>query len=150
MKWTIRIPSLACAATISCLTVASAAAEIAATPWPSAPAPLGALVEQAWRSNLALAGEVIEIDRATARLAEARSYFLPRIDLAARYTIADGGRTIDVPVGDLLNGAYATLNHYLAGQGQPARFSPVARSLVLSRLVTPVMYSLLPPPGPVS
>lgn len=112
------------------LPFAGAMASFAQAPWPSAPAPLDALVEEALRSNLALAGQSIEVDRAAARLAEARSRFLPRIDLAARYTVADGGRTIDVPVGDLLNGAYATLNQYLASQGLPPRFGQVANQSI--------------------
>jgi outer membrane protein TolC len=94
----------------------------AAPTWPAAPATLENLAAEGWRSNLALAGEAIELERAAARLEEARSHFLPRLDLAARYSRADGGRTIDFPTGDLLNGAYATLNQYLAAQGQPARF----------------------------
>jgi len=98
--------------------------------WPAVPAPLDELVEQAWRSNLALAGQSVEVERAAARLVEARSRFLPRLDLAARYSVADGGRTIDVPIGDLLNGAYATLNQYLAGQGLPPRFGPVANQSI--------------------
>lgn len=92
------------------------------SPWPTLPAPVADLVNEAYRSNLALAGESLEVERAAARLAEVRSRFQPRLDLAARYSVADGGRTIDFPVGDLLNGAYATLNQFLATQGQPARF----------------------------
>ncbi|MBI3884889.1 MAG: TolC family protein [Opitutae bacterium] len=100
--------------------------EAPAPAWPAAPAALDALVGEAFRANLALAGEALEVERAAARLAQARSYFFPRLDLAARYSRAEGGRTIDFPVGDLLNGAYATLNQLLAAQGQPARFPPVA------------------------
>lgn len=111
-----------------CVLVSSAraAAPSSAGGWPDAPAALGALVDEALRSNLALAGESLEVERAAARLAEARSHFLPRLDLAARYSRADGGRTFDFPAGDLLNGAYATLNQYLASQGQPARFPTIA------------------------
>lgn len=90
--------------------------------WPAPPAAVEALVAEAFHSNLALAGESLEVERAAARLAEARSHFLPRLDLSARYSVADGGRTIDLPLGDLLNGAYATLNQYLVSQGQSARF----------------------------
>jgi outer membrane protein TolC len=106
------------------------------SPWPSPPATVEALVAEAWQSNLALAGESLEVERAAARLAEARSHFLPRLDLSARYSVADGGRTIDLPLGDLLNGAYATLNQYLVFQGQPARFPTIENqsiSLLRSR-----------------
>lgn len=113
---------------LALVTAASAAAPTPAPPmpsWPAPPAAVEALVAEAWRSNLALAGESLEVERAAARLAEARSHFLPRLDLSARYSVADGGRTIDLPLGDLLNGAYATLNQYLVSQGQPARFPTV-------------------------
>ena len=124
------LPRAACASLVLSAAIASATSASAANSWPVAPPPLDALVEQAWRSNLALAGQAVEVDRAAARLAEARSRFLPRVDFAARYTLADGGRTIDVPIGDLLNGAYATLNQYLAGQGQSPRFGPVANQSI--------------------
>jgi outer membrane protein len=93
--------------------------------WPAAPEPVQSLVGQALRSNLALAGESIELERASARLDEARGAMLPRLDAYARYSEATGGRAIDVPVGDLLNGAYATLNQFLASQGQAPRFGTI-------------------------
>lgn len=43
-------------------------------------------------------------------LKEAKSLFLPSINFYGAYTIADGGRRIDIPVGDLLNPVYKTLN----------------------------------------
>lgn len=93
-----------------------------AADWPAPPPAVAALTVEARTANLALAARAIDVEAAAARLAAARSHFLPRLDLAARYTVADGGRTIDLPVGDLLNGAYGTLNAYLASQGQPPRF----------------------------
>src|SRR5690606_10567383 len=47
------------------------------------------------------------------------------VALQARYTRADGGRDIDLPIGTLLNPAYQTLNELLEAQGQPPRFSPL-------------------------
>lgn len=102
----------------------------AAVAWPQAPAPVERLVEEALRSNLALGGENLEVERAAAQLDAARGAFLPRLDANARYSEATGGRTIDVPVGDLLNGAYSTLNQLLAAEGQAARFSPVANQSI--------------------
>jgi len=43
-------------------------------------------------------------------LKEAKSLFLPAVGFNAAYTVADGGRRIDFPVGDLLNPVYKTLN----------------------------------------
>ena len=49
-----------------------------------------------------------------------------RSSLDARYTRAEGGREIDVPLGTLLNPVYSTLNDLLAAQGQPAQFPQIA------------------------
>jgi len=43
-------------------------------------------------------------------LKEAKSLFLPSVGFNATYTLAGGGRTVDFPVGDLLNPVYKTLN----------------------------------------
>jgi len=45
-----------------------------------------------------------------AALKEARGLFFPDISFNARYTLAEGGRMIEFPVGDLLNPVYSTLN----------------------------------------
>ncbi len=82
-------------------------------------------IAEAMQSNLALQGQQIEVLRAEAALKAARARFLPELALQARYTRADGGRTIDVPIGTLFNPAYQTLNELLAAQGQPPRFAPI-------------------------
>src|SRR5687768_18561568 len=43
-------------------------------------------------------------------LKEAKSLFLPSVGFNATYTLADGGRTVDILVGDLVNPVYRTLN----------------------------------------
>lgn len=82
-------------------------------------------VSLALTDNLALQGRQLEVERAKAALAAARARFLPELSLQARYTLADGGRQIEFPVGTLLNPAYQTLNELLAAQGQPPRFEPL-------------------------
>ncbi len=44
---------------------------------------------------------------------------MPQLDLKARYSVADGGRTIDFPAGNLLNPVYATLNQLTGTQQFP-------------------------------
>jgi outer membrane protein TolC len=65
------------------------------------------------------------VQQRLAALDQARARYLPVIDFAARYSVADGGRTIDFPVGDLLNPVYATLDEMLVAQGQPPQFPRV-------------------------
>jgi len=50
---------------------------------------------------------------------------LPSLSLNARYTRAEGGRTIEFPAGDLLNGVYATLNRYLEEHGESPQFPQI-------------------------
>jgi outer membrane protein len=83
-------------------------------------------VQSGLASNLALANQDIEVDKSRAALAAARARFFPELALAARYTRADGGRQIDLPVGQLLNPAYQTLNELLLANGGVARFGAIA------------------------
>lgn len=83
-------------------------------------------VAEGLHSNLALQGQTLEVDKAAEALAEARARFFPQLSFEARYTRADGGRVIDVPLGTALNSAYSTLNELLVAQGQPARFPQIS------------------------
>ncbi|MFO0334342.1 MAG: TolC family protein [Pseudomonadota bacterium] len=80
------------------------------------------LVAEALGANLELEASNAVVARRLAALDEARARYYPALDLAARYSRADGGRTIQFPVGDLLNPVYATLNQ-LTGQ---SRFPAIA------------------------
>ncbi len=78
-----------------------------------APAIVERYVSEAFAANLALQQKKFDADTACARLAAAHSLYYPQLDFEARYTLAEGGRTIDVPMGDLLNPVYRTLNDML-------------------------------------
>ncbi len=60
--------------------------------------------------NLVLKERNISIEQSLLALEDAKSYFLPAVDFGATYNLANGGRTINFPLGDLLNGVYSTLN----------------------------------------
>jgi outer membrane protein len=74
----------------------------------------GGILEQYIRlgldSNLALHQRNFDLERSRLDLKRARSLFYPQAGFSSQYTLATGGRTIDIPIGDLLNGAYSTLN----------------------------------------
>jgi outer membrane protein len=61
-------------------------------------------------SNLALHQRNFDLQRARLDLNRARSLFYPQATFSSQYTLADGGRTQEIPIGDLLNGVYSTLN----------------------------------------
>lgn len=80
------------------------------------------LLDDALTANLELRAGGASVQQRLAALDQARARYLPVLDVATRYTVADGGRTIEFPVGDLLNPVYATLDDMLVAGGQPARF----------------------------
>lgn len=86
---------------------------------------LGDYIAQGLGSNLTLEQQDISYERSVQALAEARGAFLPALSLDARYTRADGGRSIDVPIGTLINPVYATLNQLTQSSAMPTTFSPV-------------------------
>ncbi len=67
-------------------------------------------VKEALENNLALKQKYSIYEKSIYEKKEAQALFYPNISLNARYTVAEGGRTIDFPVGDLLNPVYQTLN----------------------------------------
>ncbi len=70
-------------------------------------------------NNLALKQKQAGYEKSLEALSEARSLFYPNISFNARYTVSEGGRVIDFPVGDLLNPVYATLNALTSSQNFP-------------------------------
>lgn len=61
-------------------------------------------------NNLVLKQKQSGYSKSIEALREARGLFYPNISFSARYTLSQGGRVIDFPVGDLLNQVYSTLN----------------------------------------
>src|SRR5579863_6852626 len=66
------------------------------------------LVADALAANLELDAAGGGVAQRLAALDQAKALYLPSLDFSARYTRANGGRSIDFPVGDLLNPVYAT------------------------------------------
>ena len=61
-------------------------------------------------SNLSIKQQNLGLQKSIYALQEAKSLFAPEIGIDANYTKAAGGRTIEIPLGDLLNQTYSTLN----------------------------------------
>ena len=61
-------------------------------------------------SNLALRQQSFDLQKAQLDLKRAKTLFYPQANVSSQYTLANGGRTQDIPIGDLLNGVYSTLN----------------------------------------
>jgi outer membrane protein TolC len=72
---------------------------------------LNEYIKYGLENNLALQQKQLNYTKSLEALREAKGLFYPDISLQARYTLSDGGRVIDFPVGDLLNPVYFTLNN---------------------------------------
>jgi len=70
-------------------------------------------------SNLVLIQKDLSMKRALNGLEVARSLYLPDITFDLTYSHADGGRSIDLPIGDMLNPVYATLNQLTESNNFP-------------------------------
>ena len=96
--------------------------------------PLGAVIDEYVReglaSNLSLKAQSLEVERSAAALDAAQARYFPEVGFAARYSRSEGGRTIDLPLGDALNPAYQTLNELLIAQGQAPRFPTVQNETI--------------------
>ncbi len=68
------------------------------------------MISDAWENNDQLKSINFQLESAAHYLKEAKSMFGPSVVFGTEYTLAAGGRTIDFPVGDLLNPVYSTLN----------------------------------------
>ena len=110
-NYTLEIPyvHLPAVLTVICMLFAAAVAKAEATPG-SVEEAVDGLVADALQANLELEGAGANVAQRVAALDQARALYLPSLDLSARYSRASGGRTIDFPVGDLLNPVYASLN----------------------------------------
>ncbi len=69
-----------------------------------------AYIQDALNRNESIRQQQFLLERNLAALKEARALFWPSVYAGATYTVAAGGRTVDFPVGDLLNPVYQTLN----------------------------------------
>ncbi len=96
-------------------------------------------------NNLALQQKQSGYEKSIEALKEARGLFYPDVSFMARYSVAEGGRTIDFPVGDFLNPVYFTLNSLLASNifpvvdNQEIKFLRPHEQETKLRLIQPVL-----------
>ena len=87
--------------------------------------PVESWVVAALSSNLSLQAESTSVESALRAIDLARSALRPNVELQARYTRTEGGRVIELPLGDLVNPAYQTLNELTAASGNPTAFPTI-------------------------
>ncbi len=67
-------------------------------------------IQEGLSNNQVLQQKNISLEKAVLALKIAKSNFLPSVNFSGSYTTAQGGRYTDLPIGDMINPVYSTLN----------------------------------------
>lgn len=100
---------------------------IMALSWAAAPAQstlLDSYLTEGLKNNLQLQQEQLNYERSMESLAQAKALFLPYASINGSYQLANGGRKISIPIGDLINPVYANLNQINSGLNPDAPLYP--------------------------
>lgn len=84
-------------------------------------------VSEGLKNNIVLQQKKTSLDKAMLALKIANGMFAPSVGLQGNYTSGNGGRNISIPVGDMLNPVYASLNH-LTGSDQFPQIENVSQN----------------------
>ncbi|MEM8889783.1 MAG: TolC family protein [Bacteroidota bacterium] len=77
------------------------------------------------QNNRSLQTQQLSYEKSKAALREAKGMFMPYLSFNATYSLAGGGRTLDFPVGDLLNPINSTLNQLTETNAFPTNIENV-------------------------
>lgn len=80
---------------------------------------LDTYIKRGLDSNLAIRQRSFDLQKAEIDLKRAEALFYPQVNFNSQYTLANGGRKQDIPIGDLLNGVYSTLNQLTSSNKFP-------------------------------
>ncbi|NOU17808.1 MAG: TolC family protein [Bacteroidales bacterium] len=86
---------------------------------------LKSYISQGLGNNLALQQKSLNLEKSLQALKEANGLFYPSVSLNAQYMLASGGRSVNLPIGDLLNPVYSSLNQLLQNIGQQGNFPQI-------------------------
>ena len=85
----------------------------------SAQSALDGYIADGLKNNLVIQQKTISLEKSMYALKIANSLFMPSINAQANYTSGEGGRSIDLPIGDLMNPVYSTLNQLTSSNSFP-------------------------------
>jgi outer membrane protein len=103
---------------------------LAATAQLPAQSILDTYIKKGLDSNLQLRQKSFDVEKARLDLDRAKALFYPQVDVNSQYTLATGGRSQELPIGDLLNNVYSSLNQLTSSnkfpqvQNQSIKFLP--------------------------
>jgi len=84
-------------------------------------------VSEALKNNLGIQNQNFAFQKSIYALKEAKGLFLPDVNFNTQYLASGGGRKIEIPVGDLLNPVYSSLNN-LTGTGNFPQIENVSQT----------------------
>lgn len=76
-------------------------------------------IQEGLENNESIRQQKFALQKSLYALQEAKSLFFPMMTAGVSYNLSDGGRTIAIPVGDMLNPVYSTLNQLTGRQDFP-------------------------------
>ena len=76
-------------------------------------------VQEGLKNSQTLKQQTFQLQKAVVALAEAKALFKPNINFNTTLSTAQGGRKIEIPIGDLVNPVYTTLNKLTATNSFP-------------------------------
>jgi outer membrane protein TolC len=76
-------------------------------------------IDTAFKNNIVLQQKNVSLEKAQYALKSAKGLFLPTVAFQGAYQTADGGRNIPLPLGDLMNPVYSTLNQITGSTNFP-------------------------------
>lgn len=80
---------------------------------------LNTYIQEGINSNISLKQQSLQLQKAINSIEIARSNLSPKITFAPNYSLAAGGRSLQFPIGDLLNPVYSTLNQLTKSNNFP-------------------------------
>lgn len=80
---------------------------------------LNTYIDTAFKNNIVLQQKNVSLEKAQYALKTAKGLFLPTVAFQGAYQTADGGRNIPLPLGDLMNPVYSTLNQITGSNNFP-------------------------------
>ena len=76
-------------------------------------------VQEGLKNSQTLKQQTFQLQKAVVALAEAKTLFKPNVNFNSTLSTAQGGRKIEIPIGDLVNPVYTTLNKLTATNSFP-------------------------------
>jgi outer membrane protein TolC len=100
-------------------------------------------IEQVLKNNIGLQKQDFAVEKSLFALKEAKGLFLPEVEFNTSYLTSGGGRKIQIPIGDLLNPVYNSLNA-LTGTGKFPQVENVSQTFNPNNYYDAKLHTTLP------